>query len=251
MNARQFLRVVHEDVREALVQALAYSVEVRDELRRVVQQSRVVDARALAQTLAVGDKEPHQVGPRRPHLDKAIQVRRLEHPLFRSNAEVDDLVDEPPVPEQGPVLLGPVDLVLVGELVSNVAPLLGAGEQNRRLGVTQQVVVAADEVVGEPVPGVDGHCNQRLEVLVQEKAAGYAVLESDLLCPVRDEEEDAVGRATGLEGQPDEALLEHGRLACPRPPQHTHRAGPVINSASLPRVQVLESDLRGCHRAST
>jgi len=121
--------------------------------------------------------------------------------------------------------------------VANVAPLLGAREEDRRLGVGETVVMTAYEVVSEPMPGVDRDLDHGVEALVEQEPAREAVLERHLLRPVRNEEQDPVWRAIATQAELDEPLLEDRGLARPRPPERDERPFGMVDDRPLLRIE--------------
>lgn len=192
MDAGEFLPVVHQNMKKATVNGAPNVVVVGDELCGVRQKRRVVDPRSLPQPLPVRLEEADEVCPGGFELDQPIELVRLEESLFGPDTEVDDLVDEPPVAQQVPVGLGPVGLGLRRERLSDIPPLLRAGEEHRGFRVLKPVVMPGDEMVGETVPRIDRDFDKGVEALVEQQPPSKPILQGDFLGPVGNQEQDPV-----------------------------------------------------------
>jgi hypothetical protein len=86
--------------------------------------------------------------------------------LFGADAEVHNLVDEPPVMKKS-AMVRPVRLVLGSKRVADIPPVLRAGEQHRWFRISKTVVVPAYEVVGQAMPRVDGNLDEGSKILFE------------------------------------------------------------------------------------
>ena len=76
----------------------------------------------------MGLEEPNDLGPLGAGRGQRIQLRVVQKPLFRPDAEVDHLVYEASVSKEVAVVRPVGHRFSVVKLVANVAPLFGAGE---------------------------------------------------------------------------------------------------------------------------
>jgi hypothetical protein len=113
------------------------------------------------------------------------------------------------------------------------------------------VVVPRDEVIGEPVPGVDGHLDEGTAALLEQQPAREPVLQSDLLGSAGDQEQDAIGRAPRAPCKAEKALLEGGRLARSGAAQGKQRPRAVVDHPALGGVESNASCRQSlCHVSS-
>ena len=184
----------------------------------------------------MGLEETDQLGPLGPVTRQCLELSIVQRALLGTDAEVDDLVHEPAVPEQRPVVR-PVDRLFLVQCVADVTPLLGTGQQHGRLRVTEVRVVPRHVVIGEPVPRIDRYIADGREALVEQQPVREPVLKLDLLSAVGDQEEDAIGGAVRRGGQLHEPFHEGRGLARARPPEGDHWTGAMLDQSPLGVVE--------------
>jgi hypothetical protein len=129
--------------------------------------------------------------------------------------------------------------------------MLRRSQKHWRLGISEAVVVTGHEMVGEPVPRIYRYLYERLMTFFEQETSRKAILEGHLLCPVRNEEEDAVGRTTLSPRELNEPLDQNGRLAGARPPQSQQGPIAVLYGPTLICVELETLRRPSRHRRTT